>query len=58
MRWGRLWEEQAWREIGLGLGNAEFDACRTSAWRTGSWILMVGVQRSGQEMGILGSEIT
>lgn len=26
LRWERPWEEQAWREIRLGLGSAEFDA--------------------------------
>lgn len=26
LRRERPWEEQAWREIGLGLGSAEFDA--------------------------------
>lgn len=55
LRWERPWEEQAWREIGLGLGSAEFDALSSICME--NWELVV-VQRSGQEMRILGSEIT
>ena len=55
LRLGRLWEGQAWRERGLDLGNAEFDACWTSVWRAGCWMFMAAVQRSGpswrQEFG-------